>query len=122
MILESKKCHGHLDVLYWLILIAEIWQLIQTFLHLMLDPVTEGFNATKVFLASDKLLLHGPVEELQVQKRLIELCIEDELDGVVTCCDSFYVPFDISALLLLFNVVDIVDDREAQEDYDTAEK
>ena len=122
MVFESELGHSNLDLIDWLLLVAEVGQLIQAFLYLRLNPVTEGLNATKVLLIPHKLLLGGPVEELQVQEGLVELGVEDELYRVVSSCDRLDVPLDISALLQLFYIIDVIDDGEAQECDDRAEE
>ena len=114
-VLEGQSCHSNLDVLYWLVLKTEVGQLADPSLHLLLNPVLEALDARleelALFSALVSVVLHFLVHEV-----FEEGWVKIELDREVTSSDSLDIPLDIVVLLHLLDVVQIVNDKERDED------
>ena len=119
MVTESEGRDSDLD--RFDLVVAQVWQLPEAFLHLILDPALEGLHLGEVLNVLDRLLL-DPLVMLFRQVVLKELRLDVELNRVVASCDGLDIPLDIVVLLRLLDIIDIINDKQGNEDGGAAGK
>ena len=115
-VIVGERCHCDLDMVDRLLFVPQIGHLIQSLLHLVLNPVTEGSHARFILDAFLIGLFRSPVRVLLDQEVVEEVWIDIKLDGVITGGDSFDIPLDVIILLDLLDIVEIENHEERHED------
>ena len=113
LVLEGKCGDGNLSVGY--ILVTKVWELLNALFNLSCDPGTETLAIRPASLAGS-LLLGVPIIsglELPVGE---ESWVDIKLNSVVTRSDSLHIPFNVIVLLNLLDVVEVIDNKEGNED------
>ena len=91
-----------------LVLEAQIRKLVQSLLHLVLDPVSEGFNSRAILYVVLLALLLYPRKKFFFVPSLKESRINSKLNSVVTRGYRLQVPFDVLVFLNLLYVVEVI--------------
>jgi len=107
-VFKSKRCDCNLDMVNRFVFKTQVGQLVQSLLHLVLDPVAESLHSANVLRVVPCFLFVGPFQELFVDPCLKKFGFESEFDGVVTRSYSFHIPLNVIILLQLLNVVEII--------------
>ena len=115
-VFKSKRCDCNLDMVHRHIFKTQVGQLVQSLLHLVLDPVAESLHSANVLRVVPYLLFVGPFQELFVDPSLKKFGFESEFDGVVTRSNSFHIPLNVIVLLQLLNVVEIIENHQTHKD------
>ena len=121
-IFERKSRHGNLYMLHSGLFIAQIWHLIQSLFHLVLEPVSEDFDARRVVLLALVRLVANERQVLFYQEIIEKRRLNVKLDCIISRCHCLDIPLYIDIFLYFFHVIQVDHDKKCDENCPTAHK